>query len=43
MQDGFQKRLAELENSRQQELQSARDSEILVGEQVAAINKKYDA
>lgn len=43
MQDGFQKRLAELENSRQQELQGARDSEILVGEQVAAINKKYDA
>lgn len=43
MQDGLQKRLAELENSRQQELQSARDSEILVGEQVAAINKKYDA
>lgn len=43
MQDGFQKRLAELENSRKQELQSARDSEILVGEQVAAINKKYDA
>lgn len=43
MQEGFEKRLAELENSRQQELQSARDSEILVGEQVAAINKKYDA
>lgn len=43
MQDGLKKRLAELENSRQQELQSARDSEILVGEQVAAINKKYDA
>ena len=43
MQEGFQKRLAELENSRKQELQSARDSEMLVGEQVAAINKKYDA
>lgn len=43
MQEGFEKRLAELENSRKQELQSARDSEILVGEQVAAINKKYDA
>lgn len=43
MQDGFQKRLAELENSRKQELQSARDSEILVNEQIAAINKKYDA
>lgn len=43
MQDGFQKRLAELENSRQQELQAAQDSEILVNEQIAAINKKYDA
>lgn len=43
MQDGFQKRLAELENSRQQELQAAQDSEILVSEQIAAINKKYDA
>jgi hypothetical protein len=32
MQDGFQKRLAELENSRQQELQAAQDSEILVNE-----------
>ena len=43
MQDGLEKRLAELENSRQQELDSARDSEIKVGEQIAAINKKYDA
>ena len=43
MQDGLQKRLAELENSRQQEIESAKQSEILVGEQVAAINKKYDA
>lgn len=43
MQDGLQKRLAELENSRQQELQAAQDSEILVNEQIAAINKKYDA
>lgn len=43
MQDGLQKRLAELENSRQQEIQSASQSEILVGQQVAAINKKYDA
>lgn len=43
MQDGFQKRLAELENSRKQELQAAQDSEILVNEQIAAINKKYDA
>ena len=43
MQDGFQKRLAELENSRKQEIQAAQDSEILVNEQIAAINKKYDA
>lgn len=43
MQDGLQKRLAELENSRKQELQAAQDSEILVNEQIAAINKKYDA
>ena len=43
MQDGLQKRLAELENSRQQEIQSARQSEILVGQQIAAINKKYNA
>lgn len=43
MQEGFEKRLAELENSRKQELQAAQDSEILVNEQIAAINKKYDA
>ena len=43
MQDGLQKRLAELENSRQQEIQSAKQSEILVGQQIAAINKKYNA
>ena len=43
MQDGLKKRLAELENSRQQEIESAKQSEILVGEQIAAINKKYDA
>lgn len=43
MQDGLKKRLAELENSRQQEIQSARQSEILVGQQIAAINKKYNA
>ena len=43
MRDGLQKRLAELENSRQQEIQSARQSEILVGQQIAAINKKYNA
>jgi hypothetical protein len=32
MQEGFEKRLAELENSRKQELQAAQDSEILVNE-----------
>ena len=42
MQDGFNKKLAELNQQRQQEIQSAKDSEILVGEQIAAINKKYD-
>lgn len=43
MQDGLAKRLAELEQSRKQELDAARDSQIKVGEQEAAINKKYDA
>lgn len=43
LQDGLDKRLKEIEQSRKQELDSAKDSEILVGEQVAAINKKYDA
>ena len=42
MQDGFKKQLAQLELQRKQEIQSARDSEILVGQQIAAINKKYD-
>lgn len=41
--DGLDKRLAQLELSRQQELNSARQSDINVGEQLAAINKKYDA
>lgn len=42
MQDGLKKQLAQLEQNRQQEIQSARDSEILVGEQIKAINEKYD-
>lgn len=42
MQDGFKKQLAQLELQRKQEIQSARDSEILVGQQIAAINRKYD-
>lgn len=42
MQDGFKKQLAQLELQRKQEIQSARDSEILVGQQILAINKKYD-
>lgn len=43
LQDGLDKRLKEIEQNRKQELDSAKDSEILVEEQVAAINKKYDA
>ena len=42
MQDGLKKQLAQLEQNRKQEIQSARDSEILVGEQIKAINEKYD-
>ena len=42
MQEGLQKQLAQLEQNRKQEIQAARDSEILVGQQVAAINKKYN-
>ena len=42
MQDGLKKQLAQLEQNRKQEIQAARDSEILVGQQVAAINKKYN-
>lgn len=41
--EGLDKRLAQLELSRQQELNTARQSDINVGEQLAAINKKYDA
>lgn len=41
--EGLDKRLAQLELSRQQELNAARQSDINVGEQLAAINKKYDA
>ena len=41
--EGLDKRLAQLELSRQQELNAARQSDINVGEQLVAINKKYDA
>lgn len=41
--EGLDKRIAQLELARQQELNSARQSDINVGEQLAAINKKYDA
>lgn len=42
LKDGLDKRLKELEQSRQQEINSAKDSEILVGEQIKSINTKYD-
>lgn len=42
MNDGFEKQLAQLKLQQQQELQAARDSAILVGEQEIAINNKYD-
>ena len=42
MQDGLKKQLAQLEQNRKQEIQAARDSEILVGQQIAAINAKYN-
>ena len=42
MQEGFKKQLAQLEQNRKQEIQAARDSEILVGQQIAAINAKYN-
>lgn len=42
MEDGLAKELAQLDLQRKQELDAARDSEILVGEQEAAINAKYD-
>lgn len=41
--EGLDKRLAQLELSRQKELNAARQSDINVGEQMVAINKKYDA
>lgn len=40
--EGLDKRLAQLELSRQKELNAARQSDINVGEQLVAINKKYD-
>ena len=42
MQDGLKKQLAQLEQNRKQEIQAARESEILVGQQIAAINAKYN-
>ena len=41
--EGLNKRLAQLELSRQKELNAARQSDINVGEQMVAINRKYDA
>ena len=41
--EGLDKRLAQLELSRQKELNAARQSDINVGEQLVAINRKYDA
>ena len=41
--EGLNKRLAQLELSRQKELNAARQSDINVGEQLVAINRKYDA
>ena len=41
--ESLDKRLAQLELSRQKELNAARQSDINVGEQLVAINKKYDA
>lgn len=41
--EGLDKRLAQLELSRRKELDAARQSDINVGEQLVAINKKYDA
>lgn len=41
--DSLDKRIAQLELSREQELNAARQSDINVNEQLASINKKYDA
>lgn len=41
--EGLDKRIAQLELSRQKELNAARQSDINVGEQLVVINKKYDA
>lgn len=41
--EGLNKRIAQLELSRQKELNAARQSDINVGEQLVAINRKYDA
>lgn len=42
MREGLDKQLALLEQNRQQEIASAKDNEILVGETIISINKKYD-
>lgn len=42
MKEGLDKQLAQLEQQKKQEIQSARDSEVKVNEQIAAINAKYD-
>lgn len=42
MSEGLDKQLAQIEQSRQQALDAARDSELMVEEQILAINKNYD-
>lgn len=42
MSEGLDKQLAEIELSRQQALDAAKNSELLVEEQILAINKNYD-
>lgn len=42
MDDSLEKRVKEIESSRQSEIDSAKDSEINVAEQIKSINAKYD-
>ena len=42
MSEGLDKQLAQIEQSRQQALDAAKDSELMVEEQILAINKNYD-
>lgn len=42
MSEGLDKQLAQIEQSRKQALDAARDSELMVEEQILAINKNYD-